>query len=142
MEAKADGYRALVASAGGDARSAATLLITEKLEELVAVQVAAFKAIKIDKVIVWDAGAATRKRWLCHGEIFRRRVSSRAWRRCTKSPAWPDLICPSYLGEANVLPSCTAPNCCRRRSNGDIPRLLAKGDAARSGASICRFARM
>jgi flotillin len=37
--------------------AAATLLLTEKLEHLVAMQVEAIKAIKIDKVTVWDAGA-------------------------------------------------------------------------------------
>jgi flotillin len=56
LEAKAQGYQALVASAGNDARAAATLLLTEKLEHLVAMQVEAIKAIKIDKVTVWDAG--------------------------------------------------------------------------------------
>ena len=57
LEAKAQGYQALVASANNDARAAATLLLTEKLEQLVALQVEAIKAIKIDKVTVWDAGA-------------------------------------------------------------------------------------
>ncbi len=56
LEAKAQGYQALVVSANNDARAAATLLLTEKLEHLVAMQVEAIKAIKIDKVIVWDSG--------------------------------------------------------------------------------------
>ena len=56
LEAKALGYQALVQSANNDARAAATLLLTEKLEHLVAMQVEAIKAIKIDKVTVWDAG--------------------------------------------------------------------------------------
>lgn len=58
LEAKAAGYQALVHSAGNDARAAATLLLTEKLEQIVTLQVEAIKAIKIDKVTVWDAGAA------------------------------------------------------------------------------------
>ena len=57
LEAKAQGYQALVQSANNDARAAATLLLTEKLEHLVAMQVEAIKAIKIDKVTVWDSGA-------------------------------------------------------------------------------------
>jgi flotillin len=57
LEAKAQGYLALVKSTNNDARAAATLLLTEKLEHLVAMQVEAIKAIKIDKVTVWDAGA-------------------------------------------------------------------------------------
>jgi len=56
LEAKAQGYQALVQSAGNDARAAATLLLTEKLEQIVTLQVEAIKAIKIDKVTVWDAG--------------------------------------------------------------------------------------
>src|SRR5688572_15139829 len=50
LEAKAQGYQALVVSANNDARAAATLLLTEKLEQLVTLQVEAIKAIKIDKV--------------------------------------------------------------------------------------------
>jgi len=56
LEAKAAGYQALVHSAGNDPRAAATLLLTEKLEQIVTLQVEAIKAIKIDKVTVWDAG--------------------------------------------------------------------------------------
>jgi flotillin len=58
LEAKAQGYQALVQSAGNDARAAATLLLTEKLEQIVTLQVEAIKAIKIDKVTVWDSGGA------------------------------------------------------------------------------------
>ena len=57
LEAKAQGYQALVQSAGNDARAAATLLLTEKLEQIVTLQVEAIKAIKIDRVTVWDSGA-------------------------------------------------------------------------------------
>src|SRR5262245_21928795 len=58
LEAKAQGYQALVNSANNDARAAATLLLTEKLEQIVTLQVEAIKAIKIDKVTVWDGGGA------------------------------------------------------------------------------------
>lgn len=54
LSAKADGYRALVQACGGDARSVATMLLVEKMEELVKVQVEAVKNIKIDKITVWD----------------------------------------------------------------------------------------
>ena len=73
LEAKAQGYQALVASANNDARAAATLLLTEKLEQLVAMQVEAIKAIKIDKVTVWDGGAEQPT------AARRRRTSWRAW---------------------------------------------------------------
>jgi len=58
LDAKAEGYRQLVVSANNDARAAATLLLTEKIEQLVTLQVEAIKNIKIDKVTVWDSGAA------------------------------------------------------------------------------------
>ena len=56
LEAKAAGYAQLVTSAGGDARAAATLLMVEKMEELVARQTEAISNLKIDKITVWDSG--------------------------------------------------------------------------------------
>ncbi len=61
LDAKAAGYQALVRSCNGDARSAATLLMVEKIEEIVAKQVEAVKNLKIDKVTVWDSGGADGK---------------------------------------------------------------------------------
>ena len=55
LESKAAGYQNLVKSCNGDARAVATLLMTEKIEEIVAMQVEAIKNIKIDKVTVWDS---------------------------------------------------------------------------------------
>ena len=49
----------MVAAAGGDAQQAITMLITDKLPELVATQVEAVKGINIDKVTVWDTGNGT-----------------------------------------------------------------------------------
>ena len=56
LESKAEGYRKLVESVGGDAQAASTLLMIEKLEELVAKQVEAISNLKIDKITVWDSG--------------------------------------------------------------------------------------
>jgi flotillin len=56
LDSKAAGYEALVQSCNGDARSASTLLMIEKIEDIVARQVEAIKNIKIDKVTVWDSG--------------------------------------------------------------------------------------
>ena len=53
---QAEGFRKIVDAAGGDADSAVRLLIADKMEELVRIQVDAIKNIKIDKVTVWDAG--------------------------------------------------------------------------------------
>ena len=57
LESKAEGYAELVKSCAGDAKSAATLLMIEKLEDLVTMQVEAIKNLKIDKITVWDSGA-------------------------------------------------------------------------------------
>lgn len=58
LDAKSNGYQGLVQSAGNDARAAATLLLTEKIEEIVKLQVEAIKNIKIDKITVWDSAGA------------------------------------------------------------------------------------
>ncbi len=56
LEAKADGYRSLVESTNRDPQAAATLLLIEKMAELVEIQVEAIKNLKIDKITVWDSG--------------------------------------------------------------------------------------
>lgn len=58
LESKAKGYMELVKSCHDDPKAAATLLMIEKLEDIVAKQVEAIKNIKIDKVTVWDSGDA------------------------------------------------------------------------------------
>ena len=59
LDSKASGYAKLVESCGRDARSAATLLMIEKLEDIVSTQVEAIKNLKIDKITVWDSGSGT-----------------------------------------------------------------------------------
>ena len=59
LESKAAGYLDLVRSCNGDAKAAATLLMTEKIEQIVQLQVEAIRNIKIDKITVWDSGAST-----------------------------------------------------------------------------------
>ena len=56
LKKQAAGFAEIVKSAGGDAQAALQLLIADKLEELMRVQVDAIKNIKIDKVTVWDNG--------------------------------------------------------------------------------------
>lgn len=55
---QAEGYDKMIQAAGGDATKAYTLLLLEKLPELVKTQVEAVKGINIDKVTVWDNGGA------------------------------------------------------------------------------------
>ena len=56
LSKQAEGYRQIVAAAGGDSSNAVTFLIADKLPELVKTQVEAVKNIKIDKVTVWEGG--------------------------------------------------------------------------------------
>ena len=56
LSKQAAGFDQLVQAAGGDAKDAITMLISDKLPELVKTQVEAVKGIKIDKVTVWDGG--------------------------------------------------------------------------------------
>jgi len=56
LEAKAQGYSNLVSSASGDPKAAATLLMVEKIEDMVAAQTEAIRNLKIDKITVWDSG--------------------------------------------------------------------------------------
>jgi flotillin len=56
LEAKADGYRKLVEACAGDTALAPSLLMIEKLPELVAEQVKAIQQLKFEKITVWDGG--------------------------------------------------------------------------------------
>ena len=54
---QAAGFAEVVRAAGGDPDAALRLMIADKMEDLMKVQVEAIKNIKIDKVTVWDSGA-------------------------------------------------------------------------------------
>mgnify|MGYP002770610056 FL=1 len=56
LRKQAAGFAEIVKSAGGDADAALRLMIADKLEDLMKIQVEAVKNIKIDKVTVWDNG--------------------------------------------------------------------------------------
>lgn len=55
LQKQAEGMRSLI-EAAGDADSAVKMVVADKLEELMRIQVDAIKNIKIDKVTVWDSG--------------------------------------------------------------------------------------
>jgi flotillin len=61
LAGKAAGYKALVDSTGGDTQAAATLLMIEKLDEIVERQAKAISNLKIDKVTVWDGAGGDGK---------------------------------------------------------------------------------
>ena len=52
---QASGMKELVEAAGGDADAAVKLIVADKLQDLMQIQVDAIKNIKIDKVTVWDS---------------------------------------------------------------------------------------
>lgn len=54
LSKQALGFEKLVKAAGGKADDAVKMLISDKIEQLVATQVEAVKGINIDKVTVWD----------------------------------------------------------------------------------------
>ncbi len=58
LEAKAEGYRKLIEACGSNPQVGPTLLLIEKLPELVAEQVKAVQNLKIDKITVWDSGTS------------------------------------------------------------------------------------
>ncbi len=55
LSKQALGFEKLVKAAGGTSDDAVKMLISDKLDQLVATQVEAVKGIKIDKVTVWDS---------------------------------------------------------------------------------------
>jgi len=52
---QAQGFAQLVAAAGGSALDATRMMLADKMEELMKIQVEAIKNLKIDKVTVWDS---------------------------------------------------------------------------------------
>lgn len=57
LEAKADGYRKLMSACAENPQIAPTLLLIEKLPQIVSEQVKAISNLKIDKITVWDSGS-------------------------------------------------------------------------------------
>ena len=53
---QASGFEEMVSAAGGNADSAVKLMLADKMEELVKIQVEAIKNVKFDKITVWDGG--------------------------------------------------------------------------------------
>ncbi len=57
LTAKADGYQYLINACHQNAQDATTLLLVEKLDDLVRMQTEAIKNLKIDKITVWENGS-------------------------------------------------------------------------------------
>ena len=56
---QAEGFAEIVKSAGGQSDDAIRLMIADKMEEIVKIQVQAVKDLKIDKITVWDNGSTS-----------------------------------------------------------------------------------
>lgn len=57
LNAKANGYKEIIAACDGDSKAASTLLLLEQLDTLVGRQTEALANLKIDKITVWDSGS-------------------------------------------------------------------------------------
>jgi flotillin len=57
LSKQAEGFKEIVKSAGENPDAAVKLLIADKLEKLVQIQVEAIKNLKFDKITVWDGGS-------------------------------------------------------------------------------------
>jgi hypothetical protein len=148
LEAKAEGYRKLIEACGQDAAVGPTLLLIEKLPELVAEQVKAIQNVKIDKITVWDRArgpmAGTRRassspessgRCRVCTSLRARRASNcpRRWARSpsarttppTRTPRHNALMDPSRTPRAGACarsqPRAAAPPSTRHRARGGHP---------------------
>jgi flotillin len=101
LESKAAGYRDLVKGCNGNAKDAATLLMTEKIEDIVQLQVEAIRNIKIDKVTVWDS-AGSSKDGSSTANFLSGLVKSLPPLHDVAAMAGIDL--PEYLGEIATTP--------------------------------------
>lgn len=57
LNRQAQGFKEIVQATNGNSKDAVLMIIADKLEDLVKVQVEAIKGIKIDKITVWENGS-------------------------------------------------------------------------------------
>jgi len=58
LSRQAEGLSQVVSAAGGEPNSALRLMLADKMEQLMRIQVDAIKNVKFDKITVWDGGAS------------------------------------------------------------------------------------
>ncbi len=100
LTAKAQGYKELFKACGDDAKSVSTMLLIEKLEEIVKLQTEAIKNIKIDKITVWDSGSGNGEQGSTTSNFISQFVKSLPALHDVASMAGLDL--PKYLGEVST----------------------------------------
>jgi len=99
LDAKAKGYKQRVEACRDDAKSASTMLLIEKLEEIVKIQVEAIKNIKIDKITVWDSGSSQGEKGSTTSNFISQFVKSLPAIHDVASMAGLDM--PEYLGKVS-----------------------------------------
>ena len=112
---QAEGFGELVKSAGGTADEALRMMIADKLEDLMKVQVDAIKNIKIDRVTVWDSGTGKDGKTATAdflsgmmksvpplGEVFEQAGMQLPSILGKKTDATGDVAAPETTGEANA----------------------------------------
>jgi flotillin len=56
LSKSAEGFKSIVDSCGGNVNGAIQMMLTDKMPELMKIQMEAIKGIEIDKITVWDNG--------------------------------------------------------------------------------------
>ena len=102
LNAKAMGYKQLFEACGKDAKSAFTMLLIEKLEEIVKLQTEAIKNIKIDKITVWDSGNGEGSKGSSTSNFISQFIKSLPALHDVASLAGLEL--PEYLGKVGENP--------------------------------------
>ncbi len=118
LEGKASGYLSLVKSCNGDAKAASTLLMIEKIEEIVARQVEAIKNLKIDKITVWDSGDGSGKGGSSTANFLSSMIKSLPPLQEIATMAGVEL--PEYLGK--MVDSKEVPNTSKKIPNTGKPK--------------------
>ena len=96
---QAQGLGQVVQAAGGNANDALRLLLADKMENLLRIQVDAIKNIKIDKITVWDGGSGDGKTTTTAGFVSGLLKSIPPMNEMFKMAG---MELPSYLGQEHA----------------------------------------
>lgn len=97
LDAKARGYQKLMEACGNDPKSVSTMLMIEKMEKLVEMQVEAISNIKFDKITVWDGGEGAKNGASATSNFLSQLIKSLPPLHDVTAMAGLEL--PSYLGQ-------------------------------------------
>lgn len=97
LDAKAKGFKLLVEACGKNVGETSTMLLIEKLEEIVKLQTEAIQNLKIDKITVWDSGSQPHGKGTATSDFLRNMVKSVPALHDVADMAGVEL--PPYLGK-------------------------------------------